>query len=275
MGSKYYSLRLGKNPNTRGFDLEGVRDLFHRLYSNLGGFGYFDEAFGFDCDDAGQIPGKIPDVDYEILIKIRKNNIWPISKHYDHYSEDDLFDIIEFLYQNASKPLDHTSHGQNNTCIHWQKFNKSLGQKEFREKINELLDLYVNPFVLSFKGAIQSKPEKGFEKIFEAKVPTEDENIQARIEAAKSKFLRHGASLDDRRHAVRDLADILEYIRPQLKKFLSKNDESDLFNIANNFGIRHLNEKQKTNYDAALWLSWMFYLYLSTIHVVLRKIEKE
>ena len=112
-------------------------------------------------------------------------------------------------------------------------------------------------------------------KNFEADIPTNDTNVQTRIDAAIIKFRRHGSSLDDRRQAVRDLADVLEYLRPNLKTLLSKKDEADLFNIANNFGIRHHNEKQKTNYDTAIWLSWMFYFYLSTIHVVLRKIERE
>ena len=53
-----------------------------------------------------------------------------------------------------------------------------------------------------------------------------------------------------------------------------KDDEPELFNIANNFGVRHHNQKQKTGYDQALWLSWMFYLYLSTIHLVARKIDR-
>ncbi|MEO3693618.1 hypothetical protein ABDJ85_19265, partial [Roseateles sp. DJS-2-20] len=40
-------------------------------------------------------------------------------------------------------------------------------------------------------------------------------------------------------------------------------------------GALHHNDKQRTSYDAGIWLSWMFYFYLSTIHVVLRKIEHE
>ena len=48
-----------------------------------------------------------------------------------------------------------------------------------------------------------------------------------------------------------------------------------MFNIANNFGLRHHNDRQKTGYDTALWLSWMFYLYLATLHVVVRKIDHE
>lgn len=43
---------------------------------------------------------------------------------------------------------------------------------------------------------------------------------------------------------------------------------SDLFQIANEFGVRHHNQKQKqkTNYDERIWLSWMFYYYLANIH---------
>ena len=65
-----------------------------------------------------------------------------------------------------------------------------------------------------------------------------------------------------------------EKIRPAVKAEMLRGDEADLFNIANNFGIRHLNDKQQTGYDAALWLSWMFYFYLATIHVVLRKMKQ-
>ena len=65
---------------------------------------------------------------------------------------------------------------------------------------------------------------------------------------------------------VRDLADVLEYIRKQVKVVLLKKDESELFDLANNFGIRHFNETQKLEYDRAVWLSWMFYHYPATIH---------
>ena len=88
-------------------------------------------------------------------------------------------------------------------------------------------------------------------------------------------FRRHGSTVDDRRQAVRDLADVLEYLRPKVQSILTSNDEKDLFNLANNFGIRHHNDRQKTNYDATLWLAWMFYFYLSTVHVLLRKMDQD
>jgi hypothetical protein len=159
--------------------------------------------------------------------------------------------------------------------MHWETFNKKEGQEVFRETIKEILLLYKSAFELSVKGEILHKPEKGFERIFEADIPSSDTNVSSRVDSAILKFRRYGLTLDDRRQAVRDLADVLEYLRPRVKALLTKQDETDLFNIANNFGIRHHNDRQKTDYDTALWLSWMFYYYLSTIHVVLRKIEKE
>ena len=98
--------------------------------------------------------------------------------------------------------------------------------------------------------------------------------MTARVEAAIHKFRRHRSSIEDRRDAVRDLADVLEYLRPKLKEVLVSKDEQDLFNIANNFGIRHHREGQKTDYDKAIWLSWVFYFYLATIHAAVRLIEK-
>ncbi len=126
---------------------------------------------------------------------------------------------------------------------------------------------------MSTTGEVLQRPEAGFEPIFDADIPSGDANVVGRVNAAVVRYRRHGSTLDDRRQAVRDLADVLEYLRPKVQSLLTSNDERDIFNIANNFGIRHHNDKQKTTYDAALWLSWMFYFYLSTIHVVLRKIQ--
>ena len=96
------------------------------------------------------------------------------------------------------------------------------------------------------------------------------ENVEARVSTAILKFRRRGSSASDRRDAVRDLADVLEFLREEVKKVLKSADESDLFNLANNFGIRHHRKGQKTDYDQSIWLSWMFYYYLATIHACVR-----
>lgn len=273
MARNYYSQRKGTNPNLKGLPLPEILDLFERMFKRLRTDGYFDEAFGFTCVDAGEVDGKVGDPELEMLLTIRKRDLWPIHKRAPFYSEDDLFDVIEFLYQYVSKPIDGAMHSYNNCGMHWETFNQQLGRNEYRVRINDVLAHYEQPFELSADGEVLHKPEAGFEPIFDADLPSSDVNVVARVAAARLRYRRHGSTLDDRRQAVRDLADVLEYLRPKVKELLTTADERDLFNIANNFGIRHHNEKQRTAYDASIWLSWMFYFYLSTIHVVLRKIE--
>ncbi len=135
--------------------------------------------------------------------------------------------------------------------------------------------MYKEGYELSADGEILTLPDSGLEALLEASLPSIDpDDVEARIEAARQKFRRHRSSLDERRDAIRDLADVLEFLRPKIKGVITSKDENDLFNLANSFGIRHHNEKQKVEYDKAIWYSWMFYYYLATIHAVLRLAAK-
>jgi hypothetical protein len=274
MAHAYYSQRHGTNPNLDGLPLRDVIGLFERVFGQMRDDGYFDEAFGYECVDAGEVNGKVRDIELEILLSIRKKNLWPISKYAGSYNEDDFFDLLEFLYQHVSKPIRGHYHSYNDCGMHWETFNKLQGQEEYRVKVNDVLAQYAERYEVSSAGEILQKPEIGFEPIFDADVPSHDEKITTRIAAAVLRYRRHGSTLDDRRQAVRDLADVLEYLRPKVKTLFTAADDKDLFNLANNFGIRHHNDKQKTAYDARVWLSWMFYFYLSTIHALLRKISE-
>lgn len=275
MVRQYYSQRKGTNPNLKGLPLSDVLDLFVRVFAQLRADGYFDEAFGYVCVDAGEVDGKVRDPELEMLLTIRKKDLWPVPDKAAFYKEDDFFDVLEFLYQYVSKPIDGTMHPFGGCGMHWEIFNQILGRNEFRDKVNGVLAHYKHRYELSPDGEVLHKPEAGFEPIFDADLPTSDKNVVSRIAAATLQYRRHGSTFDDRRQAVRDLADVLEYLRPKVKALLTSADEKDLFNIANNFGVRHHNEKQRTAYDTSIWLSWMFYFYLSTIHVVLRKIDHD
>ena len=269
----YYSQRTGSNPRPDGLPFAEILNLFARVYDELKSEGYFNEAFGYSCVDLGEIPGRVRDVSMEILLAVRKKKLWPIAECSQQYSADDFFDVIEFLFQHVSKPIDGEYHSYAECGMHWETFSRQEGRENFRRRINQILQHYERRFELSRHGQILHCVEAGFEPIFDADVPSDDANIVSRIDAAVLAYRRHGSTVEERRHAVRDLVDVLEYLRPQVKAFLTKKDDGDLFNLANNFGVRHHNDKQKTEYDAALWLSWMFYFYLATIHVVLRKMR--
>ena len=217
----YYSQRKGINPNMSGLPLLDVVELFVRVFQQLCGDGYFHEAFGFDCVDAGHIDGKVRDIELEMLLTVRKKGLWPIHEKGPHYAEDDFFDIIEFLHQHVSKPIDGTLHNWNDCGMHWETFNKLQGQAEYRERVNSVLTHYAKPFEISASGEVLQKPEAGFEKVFDADIPSKDANVTTRINAAVLRYRRHGSTIDDRRQAVRDLSDVLEYLRPKVKSLLT------------------------------------------------------
>jgi hypothetical protein len=56
---------------------------------------------------------------------------------------------------------------------------------------------------------------------------------------------------------------------------LDGKDESAIFDLANNFAIRHHNPNQKANYDRAIWYSWIFHFYLATYHAAVRLLIKK
>lgn len=273
----YYSIRTGKNPLAGRIDMPTAKKLFGTLYLGFEEEGYFQEALGYECVDAGFIPGRLGhDLDGVLLLELRKTDMTPIWQKIENYSEEDLFDIIEFLHDHCAKPTERTFHNWNSCGWHCTAFDEAAGRTEYREKVNRVLNIYDKGYELSSDGEILELAASGFDVLLEAPVPQIDpENIEARIDAARRKFRRYRASIDERRDAIRDLADVLEYLRPKVREVLLPKDESDLFNLANNFGIRHHRDNQKTRYDPAIWQSWMFYFYLATIHAVLRMIAKQ
>ncbi|MCC6527862.1 MAG: hypothetical protein IT373_34775 [Polyangiaceae bacterium] len=272
----YYSIRTGKNPLAAQFDLSTLRDLFRTLFAHFEHEGYFQEALGYHCVERGFVAGRLGhDLAGTLLLELRKRNLTPIETTIDAYSEDDLFDIIEFLYEHCSKPEERYYHSYGDCGWHCGTFKREPGRIEFRDRVNKVLALYENGYELSAEGEILGLADAGLEGLFEAPLPSIDpDNIDARVAAARTKFRRYRASMDERRDAVRDLVDVLEYLRPKLRSVLTKADEAELFNIANNFGIRHHRSDQRTDYDKPIFYSWLFYYYLATIHASVRLLQR-
>ncbi|HWR51923.1 MAG TPA: hypothetical protein VN428_12495 [Bryobacteraceae bacterium] len=275
---RYYSIRTGRRPGGVQLDLPTFKRLFLSLYSDLDEEGWFQEAFGFECVDSGMVFGALGrDVRGEVLLALRKDDLWPVRSWIDNYSEDDLFDVIEFLFDYVSFPTKRDYHDWNQCGWHCSEFDPIRGKATYREKINRLLNEYSAGFELSEQGEVLRLGDDGLRPLLAAKLPdgADEANVRNRVDAAVLKFRRHSATSEDRRDALRDLADVLEYLRPEVREVLEEKDEADLFNLANNFGIRHHNAKQKTRYDKAIWYSWSFYYYLATIHASLHLLERK
>lgn len=270
----YYSVRNGMRPLEGGFSLNDFKRFFRAAFDKMWEDGLFQEWFGYSCVDAGDVDGKAgTDIDLFVFRKLRVTGLWPIWEKLNGYSEENLFDMIEFLHDHASKGIDGNYHKYNQCGWHYNKFDSRAGRDIFRREMNEILADYGRGFELSRDGEILTLAEDEFAPMLSAEIPhTDSLNVRDRVEAAKLKYRRR--SLSERRDAIRDLADVLEFLRTEAKSVLNSKDEADLFQLANNFGIRHHRKDQKTDYDSSIWLSWMFYYYLATIHACLRLIEK-
>lgn len=276
MKRPYYSSRGNKAPLSKEVDLDILKKQFLVIYNFFEEKGYLQESFGYRCVDAGYVLGELgSDVAGFVYASLKKESLWPIEESIANYTEEDLFDIIEFVHDQVSKPTDGTYHGFGNCGWHYSDFDRVAGRIDYREKVNHILQNYQEGYEVSGDGEILINPNNGLQELFQEELDSSvDEQIRSRVDRAVLKFRKYGASVEDQKDAIRELADVLEFLRPEVKKVLRKDDESDLFNLANNFGIRHHNQNQKTDYDNTIWYPWVFQYYLATIHALLRLIEK-
>ena len=286
-----YSLRNGTSPEKKGIELDKLLDLFSQLYTQLLNHGYFAEYFGYSPKNNDQVfmSGKLENQlerDYDIHVKTKKSHLSPIENQFVTYSEDDLFDVIEYLFECVSLPIESNYKVYNNgdfdreLFVH-TKYSAEKGKKNFTEKINELLSLYKKPFILAENGEIQNKVEDELSNLINYDIHLNDE-YKEKLIRAKSKLLRHNATNKDKRDALGDLAHIVEYYYEKIEdKFKSPNEnelfsifKKAIFNILNNFQIRHHNKNQKTNYDES-WLDSIFYIVLTYIKQIENTAKKE
>lgn len=276
MTRRYYSIRTGKHPHGSNMPLPDLASLLYTTHGQLAEAGYFQEHFGYWCVDDGDVSGKLgSDIAAALFFHLRRNSLWPFPEKFAGLSEDELFDLVELLHDHASKPVSGRHHTYAQCGWHYDTFDAKAGQAEYRERVNQLLESYKSGFEISEQGEIQELPPQGIAPLLAVRLPSSDQNVTARVDSAIAKFRRYRSTAAERRDAIRDLADVLEYLRPQLHVVLTKQDEADLFNIANNFGVRHHNTHQKSDYDLSIWLSWMFYFYLATIHAATRLLERK
>jgi hypothetical protein len=277
MKRKYYSQR-NSGTNSK-MSIEELRRFFGVVFDELHNEKYLCEKLDVGCC----VDAEDRDM-HGVFLKAFRKDLWPVRQYYgtdgklDTYTKEDIFDLIEFIYDNVSEPLhaegDHW-HGFAGCGTHHSMYSQVSGKKKFLDDVNDFLADFEDGYELRENGEIVRCADQGLNRLLDAKkVELGKGGIPARMAEAEKLFYAARSSMTDRRNAVKELADCFEYIRDDVKRTLTSKDEADLFSIANNFGIRHHNEKQKTEYDQNIWLSWMFHFYLATLHASLRLIEK-
>ncbi len=91
--------------------LDDLKRVFAGQFGDLEREGYLQEYLGYDCIDGGFVPGLIgTDLQAEPLLTLRKPHLWPVHSAIERWSEDDFFDMVEFLYDHISKPTELPDH---------------------------------------------------------------------------------------------------------------------------------------------------------------------
>jgi hypothetical protein len=205
---------------------------------------------------------------------------FPITKWTESdVTEDHIFDVLEFLYDQVSKPGERVAMAPEGYVYYdYSDYDDEAGRVEFGEKANAFLCDYGPGYELTKEGTILALGADGLQHILDAEiVPFDEENVDSKVRDAIKKWRNRDLDIAEKHKAIRELADVFEWLKKtkKLQQALDRKDESALFDIANNFAIRHHNPSQKANYDQNIWYSWIFHFYLATYHAVIWLLIKQ
>ncbi|WP_326943205.1 hypothetical protein OG439_24455 [Amycolatopsis sp. NBC_01307] len=250
-------------------DISAVAREFVRTVDSFRVNGYLDQAFPAVCvDDHDEVYVDAGDVLQQMLGI--PNLRWPLQATRLVEVEDALFDVIEALHDLVARPRSRSFHSYGGCGWHYSQFAIEPARVLYRWRVNQLLDRSDLGLTLSDDG----------EDIGRLVAVTDDARADLVTRLANqppgraSDRVRHGIALfrargsteHDKRSAILVLAGIIEERRQLLKDNLVRKDEGALFDIANNFALRHQDLKQQGDYDPA-FLDWIFWWYLATIEL--------
>jgi hypothetical protein len=270
MMRRYYSRRNKPGSLT----LQQLYWKLQNLYFRFREGDFFKELAGID---EGGVP---PSVRYDAAIAFDFQPFPIDSWMTEEVTADHVFDMIEFLFDRASKPL---GWGPKESPAGYQfygydGFDGAAGREEFRSAANEILSDYKSGYELTKEGVVLALGADGLQQILNADiVPYDELHVDSKVRDAIRKWRNRDLSLTAKKEAIRELADVFEWLKKtkNLSAVLDHKDESAIFDLANNFSIRHHNPSQKTNYDPVIWYSWMFHFYLATYHASIHLLKRK
>lgn len=276
---EYYAGRKGLIKQKLKLDLYELNSYFYQLYSYFNNKQYFNVARKGVWDkkdkysDLEQIvePTFVPSEEVFFSTILQNSEVLPIHQHYQEYTEEIVFSIIEILYDHISI-FDYKS----------KKIDKELPQLEYAEQINNILRFYGEGFYLEPKnGFIMKIPNEALMQQLSYSGDEMKDDVYERLCSATRTYYRFDSDLEMKKKAITTLGDIYESSREEVKELfnseygMSKNSHDKLiFGILNEFNIRHDRADQKGDYSKEIWYDWMMQYYTSVIIAYYRLLSK-
>ena len=251
------------NPTLTG---EAAQRQFAHLIAEFEDHGYFARDFPQRCVDDAE---PTPDVSAFLQGIVGIRSLWPLRSSLP-WEDDIWFSIIEILHDHAARPRRRSWHDFSQCGWHYSAFAVEPGQVLYRWKVNDLLARSDVRVQLADDGEDIGRLVTVSD---DARAPLIDRLIDRHpdvgldpVAHAVALFRGRGASFEAKRSAVKALAEVLEQRRSLLKSELLTKDEAALFSIANQFHIRHGNDRQRGDYAEA-FIEWIFWWYAATIEL--------
>lgn len=250
----------------------GFMDLLQELVDG----DYLQPVASWSCEDepdALSTPGRV-----QLTNLLRRPMDWPLDDPETVLTEPDLYDLLEAFHDLVARPRTSTWHA---SCrdYHYQEHDKRAGRRVYASKVNALLARSELRLRLSTEPA-----DAGHlvEIAGDERDELEAASLQRAGESSQTRRAAHGVQLhryrnatrEDKRDAVRALADALEPQRAAIETHLSKGDAADLFFIINRFDIRHNNRSQQDDYPEE-FLDYVYWTLLSTQELLNRLASKQ
>ncbi len=267
--SDYYHLRSGDRPRPKI-----GRPVFERsirgLIDSARQLDYLQDAIGFHCPDDGKIAGRFGHTLSDALFRKAYISITdPAEDHLATLTKEELLGVVEVLYDIVAKGDKSTGrpHNYGGCGWHYRDFEKAPAQQWFRDEVKQLLECYDEGFELDESGRVQLLAPEHIAALLKSPLPpTASAERRARVDNAVRDFRNGRATWEQRLQQVNQLASVAENLRDQAKHHVRK-DEVTLFQVFNEFGVRHLKSHEKIDYDRPVFLTYMFYCALATIHL--------
>lgn len=264
---KYYAER---NLSTVKLATPDLGEEFLRVLLELSEHGYFEDLIETLCVDGSY---REPDETQKDILRSTGLDVdFEVFKKGDPFlSLEKIYTLIEFFHDRARRPRAARYHNFSDCGWDYYDHNVRSGQVVYRWRMNQVLEDCKSEYRLASEGPDIGFLVTTFEPAFDemiAKVSTEvKDDAYGEVTGAIQSYRKRGATRAEKKAAVNLLANEIEPHRPELNALLGRSSEKDLFQIANNFAIRHRNKFQKDDYGDE-FLDWLFLTFLSVIHLV-------
>lgn len=252
---------------------------FTDLVSGLRAIGYLDRDFSSPCarQDPDQHLGR--DLDLELSRRLRPpgpGKTWPLQP--DTWDTDTFYTLIEIFHDLVTRPRASWDCAEEFCGPHFHEFDTDAGRRVYRALVNRLLERHGIDLRLAGDGEDEGRLVRPVDDarndLLTRARQNPDPTVVGAVDHGIALFRARGATEHDKRSAIAALARVLEKRRDLLKSSLLRADEGALFQIANQFDLRHSNDQQHVDYDPA-FLDWVFWWYLATVELTDRILARQ